>query len=131
MTSTNQKTKAPDIIGTNGDYTKFLLSVAASLQDLSERIRAELIKTKPGELENIELMCLDTYTAFMSLALNLSIGRSMSKSMVTQGTKNDMPAAKMRARSPASKNATGSTSKRTGSHSSNSPGGQTKNSPKR
>jgi hypothetical protein len=130
-TSGSKETRENGTTDSNGEYTKFLLNVASILQDLSDSIHAELKKTKQGEIENIELMCLDTYTGFMLLALNFGIGRSMSKSTVTSAIKSSMGATSTNKKSVQLKSATASTSRPTGSHSSNSRNGQMKKSQKK
>lgn len=126
MTSKSNQTKALGTIDTNGEYSKFLLSVAAILQDLKERIHAEYNKTRPGEIERIELMSLDAYTSFMTMSLNFGIGRSILRSTARSDIKNSMVATSTNKKSGQSKSATAVTLKPTGSHSSNSRGGQTK-----
>lgn len=131
MTSRNSRTNHKDTTDTNGDYSKFLLSVAASLSDLSESIRARLKVTGLGDIANIELMSLDASIGMASFILNIAIARSTSKLTALSATKNSMAAISTDKKPGQLKTVTVSTSKRTGSHSDNSRTGQTKKSPKK
>jgi uncharacterized membrane protein len=131
MTSGNNRTNHRDTIDTNGNYSKFLLSAAATLSDLSESTRARLKVTSLGDIANIELMSLDASIGMASFILNVAIARSTSKLMVPLAIQPQEPTISTNKKPGQSKTVTVSTSKRTGSHSDNSRTGQTKKSPKK